>query len=241
MPLAVIGCWRVTTRPPIRTRPGFALVERRVRHRPEPVERRPVQPDHLAAGVEPDHRVGVADPLDSVRPGSVGASVGGRRRSIGRDAARVNAPPRVDGRRAARASRPRPRGAARGARAAAARASPAPPTRISRSSVSSGRPVRSTTSASDVYGPRASSASSSSSCSSPIPLTSRSPSRTPQPTALSAAQRLAGLARRDHAGRRPDRIGSPLDAGVIGEWLARSVVALPIAQPGRPTHSVVVW
>ena len=61
------------------------LVERRIRDRTEPLERRPVQLDHLAAGIEPDHGVGVADPLRLVRPGSVGASVAGRRRAIGRE------------------------------------------------------------------------------------------------------------------------------------------------------------
>ena len=49
---------------------------------------------------------------------------------------------------------------------------------------------------------------------------------------------LAGRDRRHHAGRRPDGIRPPLDARVLGEWLVHRRLA--VAQPGRPTHSVVV-
>ena len=84
MPLAVIGCWRVTTRPPTRTVPGVAIVEGRVRHRAQPVERRPEQPDDLPPGIEPDDRVGVADPLRLGQAGRVGA--------VGRRQAQVHRP-----------------------------------------------------------------------------------------------------------------------------------------------------
>src|SRR4029079_15134347 len=46
---------------PDTTRP--AIAERRIRDRSQPLEGRPVQPDDLPPGIEPDHRVGIADPL----------------------------------------------------------------------------------------------------------------------------------------------------------------------------------
>ena len=98
MPLAVIGCWRVTTRPPRRTGPGRRSASARVRHRAKPVEHTAVQADHLAPGVEPDDRVGVADPL---RLGE-----GGQRRRVGRRQAEVHRP----------AGDPAPHRAAHGAR-----------------------------------------------------------------------------------------------------------------------------
>ena len=127
VPLAVIGCWRVTTSPPIRTGPGRRSEQRRVGHRPEPVERPPEQPDHLAPRIERDDRVGVAQPLQ----------LGQRRqvRRVGRRQAQVQRPAGHRGPLAARhgptplATRPGgrpPRAAATAARAAAAPASPAP-------------------------------------------------------------------------------------------------------------------
>ena len=190
------------------------LGERRVGHRPQPVQRLAEQRHRLAPRVEAHHRVGVAQPL---RLGDRG-----QRRRLGRRQPQVHRPaggPASSPARRAPSARPRapstpprPRAAATAAPAAAGPASPAP-----RPGSAARRPPRPARSArprprGDVYGPRASSASSRASCSSPIPLTRCSPSRTPQPVIDSAAHRSRAAAPRDHARGRADRRRPRVDA-----------------------------
>ena len=67
---------------PNRARPAFG--EGRIRDRAETIQRRPIQRHDLTSGVEPDHRVGVADPL---RFGQAG-----QRRRSGRWQAEIHRP-----------------------------------------------------------------------------------------------------------------------------------------------------
>ena len=224
VPRAVIGCWRVTTRPPMRTGPGRRSASAAFGHRPQPVQRLAEQAHRLAPRVQPHHRVGVAQPL-RLRDRR-------QRRGLGRRQAQVHRPPGGPALapRPARSARPRapstprpPRAAATAAPAAAGPASPAPPRGSAAPRPPRRGPVRSTTSARTVYGPRASSASRRASCSSPIPLTRCSPSRTPQPvidsrppsararprpgsrTRASARARAARRSRSRRAAARPHR------------------------------------
>ena len=233
MPLAVIGCWRVTTRPPIRTGPGRRSASARVRHRAEPVEHAAVQPDHLAPGVEPDHRVGVADPL---RLGEAGQRrrVGRRQAEVHRpDAARVNAAARVE----------RPSSRARSARDLAElpeELAPRPAQRVQRPDpdqplerlLRQARPlddVRERACTARAPAPRRAAPRAPRRS----PSRGRSPSRTPQPTALSAAH--CSRASREGITQAAERTGSgrrsmPASPGSGSSGL----VASPIAQPGRP-------
>ena len=158
----------------------------------------------------------------------------GRRRSIGRPAAAPRFPAaRPSPRSAFPSTRPRDAPAtSRSCHRSSRRGRPSEsiaPVRMSRSSTSSGSPVRSTTSTRPRYGPCVSSRSSSSSCCSPIPFTRPDPNRTPQPAVTSGVQRSRAAA--DGTTQAGERIGS-----------GRAAIPAPSGNgsPGRPTHSVVV-
>ena len=63
VPRAVIGCWRVTTSPPISTGPGRRSASAAFVHRAQPVQRLAEQRHRLPPRVQAHHRVGVAQPL----------------------------------------------------------------------------------------------------------------------------------------------------------------------------------
>ena len=210
-------------------RPRPPVSQRGVRHRTEAIQHATVERDHLAAGIEPDHGIGIADPLGlGQRPAAAARrSAAGGGPSAGRRP--VPEPSRGPCRR--------PRGAARAARAAADRANPAPrPGSAARSPPRPGPSARRRPRASHTDrapAPRPGAAS----WSSPIPFTSPRPSRTPQPAALSgdhfSRDSREGIT---HAGERTGsgRRSMPASPG------SGSSTPSAVAQPGRPTHSVVV-